>query len=75
MANGVVIDTKTVKDLVSSIRELTEEVSSLKKMLTNPRYGSKAWWNLEIKLGEEEIKSGYYKKYKSAKSLIYDLSS
>ncbi|KKQ83766.1 MAG: hypothetical protein UT08_C0031G0007 [Candidatus Woesebacteria bacterium GW2011_GWB1_38_8] len=34
MANGVTIDTKIAKELVTSIRELKEEVSSLKKVIS-----------------------------------------
>ena len=73
MANGVLVDTKTVKDLVSSIRELKEEISSLKKAITNPCYGCEAWWKSEIEKGETDIKAGNYKMYKNAKSLISDL--
>ena len=73
MANGIVLDKQTANELVTSIRELKEEVSSLRKTLANPPYGSKAWWHLEIEKGEKEIKEGKYKEFKDAKSLIANL--
>lgn len=72
MSNVVTIDSKTAKELVTSIRELKEEVTSLKKILVTLGYGNKNWWNIEIKQGEKDIKAGNYKTFKSAKNLISD---
>jgi len=74
MSNSVTINTETAKELVSSIRELKAEITSLKKIILNPRYGSNAWWERELEIGENEIKEGNYKTYKDAKSLISNLS-
>ena len=73
MADVASIDIKTAKSLISSIDELKEEIASLKKILTNPRNGTKEWWNREIENGNKDIMNGNYKSFKNAKSLIADL--
>ena len=73
MFDDVTINSNIAKELVNSIHELKEEISSLKKILTNVRYGSNKWWSEEIISGENEIKAGDYKVYKGAKSFISDL--
>ncbi|OGM26157.1 hypothetical protein A3D00_02950 [Candidatus Woesebacteria bacterium RIFCSPHIGHO2_02_FULL_38_9] len=44
-----------------------------RKTITKPSYGSDEWWDEEIKRGEADVKSGNYKSFKSARSLIADL--
>lgn len=73
MSDSVIINSNIAKDLVTSIRELKEEVSALKKILVMTKYGSDKWWHDEIVRGENDIKKSDYKIYKNAKSLISDL--
>lgn len=73
MSDAVTINTNIAKELVSSIHELKEEISSLKKILVGNKYGSSKWWDDEFVRGEQDIKRRDYKVYKSAKSLISDL--
>ena len=73
MSDAITINSNIARDLVTSIRELKAEITSLKKILKESKYGSKEWWVEELKKGDVEISSGYYKTYKSGKSLIADL--
>lgn len=75
MPQTVTIDQKTASELVTSIRELTREVASLKKAVrsSEPKYGSKEWWDAELEAGEEDIKAGRYTVYDNANDLIADL--
>lgn len=73
MSDAVNINSNIARDLITSIRELKAEISSLKKILKGSVYGSEEWWAEEIRKGEDDITSGNYKSYKNAKSLIADL--
>lgn len=72
-AQTIPIDTRTIKDLLITLRELKNEVAKLRESLVEPLYGSDAWWKREVIEGEKEISAGKYRAYKSVNKLIADL--
>ena len=54
MSNTVAIDTRTARDILTSLKEIKEELGLLRMVLTRPRYGSDEWWEEEIRTGEED---------------------
>ena len=76
MSQVVAIDAGTVKNILSTLRELKEQLSSLNERLeSEPPYGSEAWWEWSDKKAKEDIKSGRYTKIHDKKELHHFLNS
>lgn len=62
MAQTITVNAKTLEQVVSQLDKLTKEVAAIKKQILDqePINGSDAWWEKEIKEGEEDIKKGNY---------------
>jgi len=59
MAQTVSIDAKIAKDIVSSLRELKQQLASLNEKLENaPPYGSDEWWKWSNRKALQSIKRG-----------------
>ena len=74
MAQVVTIDTKTAKTLIEVIRDLADEVSSLRETL-EPPYGSKEWWEWSERKADEDIKAGRVVSFDSVEEAIKWLNS
>lgn len=71
---AVSINSKIVKDMLTTLREIKEDVARLRKKIElEPPYGSDEWWEREVLEGEREIRAGKYRTYKSTNELIKDL--
>lgn len=70
MTQVVAIDTKTAKDILTTLQGLKKEVASLRKSLTEPPYGSREWWEWSERRVDEDIKAGRVVKFDSVKEAI-----
>lgn len=76
MTQVMAIDTGTVKTILSTLRELKEQLVRLNERLEGePPYGSDAWWAWSDKKAQEDIKTGRYTKIRSKKELHNFLNS
>ena len=76
MTQVVAIDTGTVKNILSTLRELKEQLVRLNERLEGePPYGSDAWWQWSDKKAKEDIKAGRYTKIRGKKELHLFLDS
>lgn len=64
------------QQIISRLDRVEQEIKEIKKLLKRnvPSYGSDAWWETEISVGEKQIKKGQLKVYKNASSLVADLA-
>lgn len=70
MTQVVAIDNATVKNILSTLRELKEQLARLNEKLEGePPYESDAWWQWSDKKAKEDIKAGRYTKIRSKKEL------
>ena len=61
MAQAATIDTRFARDILSTLRELKEQIVSLNEKLEGaPPYGSDEWWAWSEKRAQEDIKAGRY---------------
>ena len=71
-----VIDTTIAKDLLSTLRELKQQVVLLNERLEGaPPYGSDGWWAWSEKRADADIKAGRIVKFDSVEDTIKWLNS
>ncbi len=59
MSQVLAVDSKIVKNILSTLQELREELARLnQKFEKEPPYGSDEWWEWSDKKAMEEIKQG-----------------
>lgn len=76
MSQVMAVDTGTVKNILSTLRELKEQLIRLNERLeSEPPYGSDSWWQWSNKNAQEDIKAGRYTKIRSKKELNHFLNS
>ena len=75
MSQAITVTPKTIEEILSRLDRITKDITTIKARLfeQEPKYGSDAWWDKEIKEGLEEVKQGKYTVYENAKDLIKDL--
>lgn len=77
--NTITLDLNTARVFLEEIESFRKALSDLRQkiVLSLPekflKEGTNLWWEREVLEGDEEIKRGKYKVYKSAKTLIADL--
>lgn len=71
MSNIVVVDSKTLSEILTRLDRLTKDVADVKERLfsTEPVYGNDEWWKWSDKKAREEIKKGSYYKVHNKKEL------
>lgn len=76
MTQVVTVDTKIIRNILSTLDELKREVSRLSEKLEEaPPYGSSEWWEWSDKKAIEDIKNGKSVKFDSVEETIKWLNS
>lgn len=77
MANATIaIDTKTLSAIYKDLNALTRVTSSLAEKLEDflpAKFGSKAWWNKELKASLKSIETGRFTEYPSEEAYLTEL--
>ena len=70
MANTITLTQSAYNSMITRISKLEKMLGALlKKQKKEPQYGSEAWWDMNIKEGENDVKNGNYRVFDSAKSM------
>lgn len=77
MQQVIPVNSKVLKDILSTLDEVKIEVKKLHKKVEDlgPIYGSDAWWDKETKEALEEVKKGHVVKFDNVKDAIRYLHS